>query len=357
MSDDDIDRTDELLELIAEDQRREKASSNGQHPNDSGPPEPKEPPLYASRIYTRSKLRKLPDPAPLIGNVLDQGTCTLLYGHRGTLKTFIAIDWAASVATGRRWQGRDTTQCRALYVAGEGAFGFKNRIDAWESGWKTSIIDGQLDFLPFPVNLGNSVQVNNLRSLIDWRGYGFVILDTLARCMVGLDENSAKDSGIVIDNLYKLLDSTPDRRGVITGVHHTGKDGHTLRGSSAFEGGVDTVYSVTRDGKSPTVILNREKRKDGPELDEHELKFSPVEGSHSGVIAVSTGETDSGRSDRLLSQFRLTFKGIGAYTTQLLEVSGMPKSTFYRALSDLQKQGRLVNNGTAKRPFWEEPGD
>jgi hypothetical protein len=43
--DDDTDRTDELLELIAEDERREKAISNGQHPDDPGPePPPDEPP-------------------------------------------------------------------------------------------------------------------------------------------------------------------------------------------------------------------------------------------------------------------------------------------------------------------------
>jgi hypothetical protein len=42
---DDIDRTDELLELHAEDQRRDKAITNGQHPDDPGPePPPDQPP-------------------------------------------------------------------------------------------------------------------------------------------------------------------------------------------------------------------------------------------------------------------------------------------------------------------------
>jgi hypothetical protein len=206
-----------------------------------------ETPVYAEHILTRSALRNLPDPEPLIGNVLDQGTCSLLYGHRGTYKTFIGIDWAASVATGRNWQGRPVAQRRTLYVAAEGAFGFKGRIDAWETGWDKVIADGELDILPHPVNLTRALEVANLTALIGWGGYGFVVLDTLARCMVGADENSARDIGTVVDHLYRLLDSTPQRRGVILGVHHTGKDGRTLRGSSAFEGGVDTVYSVTRD--------------------------------------------------------------------------------------------------------------
>ena len=151
----------------------------------------------------------LPDPEPLIDNVLDQGTTALLYGKWGTAKTFIALDWAASVATGRTWQGRDTEQRRVLYVAGEGAFGFKGRVDAWETGWQHQIGDGDFDILPFPVNLTRAVDVGNLRALIDWGGYGFVILDTLARCMVGADENSAKDCGVVVDAMTRLLERHP----------------------------------------------------------------------------------------------------------------------------------------------------
>src|SRR6185312_10727918 len=63
-------------------------------------------PIYADIVLTRSALHNLPDPEPLIDNVLDQGTVALLYGKWGTLKSFIAYDWAACVATGRPWQGR-----------------------------------------------------------------------------------------------------------------------------------------------------------------------------------------------------------------------------------------------------------
>ena len=89
----------------------------------------------------------------------------------------------------------------------------------------------------------------NLAALIVWGGYSFVILDTLARCMVGADENSAKDCGVVVDAMTRLLGRTPGGRGVILGVHHAGKDGKTLRGSSAFEGAADTVYFTSRDAR------------------------------------------------------------------------------------------------------------
>jgi hypothetical protein len=105
----------------------ERVETNGQPvgPPDEPPRnEPEDTPVYADHLLTRSALRKLPDPEPLINNVLDQGTTALLYGRWGTAKTFIALDWAASVATGRPWQGRKTVQRRGLYVVAEGAFGF-----------------------------------------------------------------------------------------------------------------------------------------------------------------------------------------------------------------------------------------
>ena len=79
--------------------------------DDPGPPEPPADPgpmmpVLADKLLTRSALRDLPDPKPLIDNVLDQGTTALLYGKWGTAKTFVALDWAASVATRRKWQGR-----------------------------------------------------------------------------------------------------------------------------------------------------------------------------------------------------------------------------------------------------------
>jgi hypothetical protein len=302
-------------------------------------------------LLTRSALHELPDPEPLIDDTLDQGTVSLLYGPWGVGKSFLAQDWGASVATARPWQGRRTEKRPVLYAAAEGAYGLKGRTNAWERAWDIKIDDGELDILPRPVNLLNASDMINLGAMIRWNGYGLVILDTLARCMVGADENSAKDCGIAVDVLHQLRQCTPGGRGVILGVHHTGKDGKTFRGSSAFEAGADTVYSVTRDGAE--IILDREKRKDGPQLDVHRLKLEPVDGTESMVVEVSRGGTNSGRGDKLLSHFRSHFAGRGAYATQLLESSEMPKTTFYRALSDLLERGELINDGTDKRPFYK----
>jgi hypothetical protein len=308
-------------------------------------------PRLATLLLTRDALKKLPDPEPLIDDVLDRGTNALLYGRWGTFKSFIALDWAASVATGRDWQGRPTEKQRVLYIAAEGAFGFKGRTDAWEQGWHTLIDDDDLHILPQPVNLTRPVEVGELQALIQRNGYGFVVVDTLARSMVGGDENSAQDCGLVVDALIRLRHATPGGRGVVLGVHHTGKDGKTFRGSSVFEAGADTVYSTIRDGA--VVVLDREKRKDGPPLDRHELTLDPIDGTESGVMTVHRGVNRSDRADRLLSTFVHHFAGSGATKAELRAVADMDPATFYRAVSDLLVSGELVNTGTEKRPFYK----
>lgn len=319
-------------------------------------PGPREPPtdrpVFADYALTRSALRQMPAPQPLIANTLDHGTTALLYGKWGTGKSFIALDWAASVATGRPWQNRHTEQRRVLYIAAEGAYGLRARTDAWETGWDTPIADEWMTFLPRPVNLTRAADLINLEAFIDWGGYQLVILDTLARCMVGAEENSAKDTGIVIDAMTRLLAHTPEGRGVILGVHHAGKDGKTMRGSSAFESGVDTVYLTTKD--ADTITLERTKRKDGPEHDHHTLRLDPIAGTGSVAISVShqAGGTLS-RTATLLSHFMSHFAHTGATATQLRDTTDMSRTTFYRAVNDLLERGEIINTGTDKRPFYK----
>ncbi|MCV7368668.1 AAA family ATPase [Mycolicibacterium duvalii] len=239
-----------------------------------------------------------------------------------------------------------------LYVAAEGAHGLKQRLDAWETGWQNTIADTDaFDVLPQPVNLTRTAEVMELEALVATNGYGLVVIDTLARCMVGGDENSAQDCGLVVDVLHRLRRRTPDGRGVVLGVHHTGKDGKTFRGSSVFEAGADTVYSVTVDGA--VITLDREKRKDGPRQDTHHLKLDAIPGTESCAVSVHRGVDKPERAERLLSTFVQHFVHTGASKAELRNVADMSAGTFHRALSDLLASGDLNNDGTDKRPFYK----
>ncbi|AEK08205.1 DNA helicase [Mycobacterium phage Baka] len=309
---------------------------------------------FRSRFLSVSDIQNMPKPEPLIEGVFNRGSTALLYGRWGTSKSFIALDWACSLATGRNWQGRETEKVKVLYVVAEGVAGFSSRINAWETAWRQTLEEGSITFLPVPVNL-MSQDVGALVEDIKDYGFEFIVLDTIARCTVGAEENSARDVGIVIDSMTRLMDATPDHRGCVLGIHHTGKDEKTLRGSSAYEGGVDTVYFVERGNG---ITLTCKKQKDAPEGDRHTLRLQPIDGTDSCVIHSFAGpdvEEDAEALDKLRRIMSQMFPN-GVSNSELRTVAleqGMTQSSLARARAELMRQGWLINTGNGSRQFWE----
>ena len=83
-----------------------------------------------------------------------------------------------------------------------------------------------------------------------------IVIDTLARCMPGADENSARDMGMVIEGLTRLSEKVPSA--AIMFVHHAGKGGSgDMRGSTALIGGVDLELRVETKGKSKRLVVTK----------------------------------------------------------------------------------------------------
>lgn len=89
-------------------------------------------------------------------------------------------------------------------------------------------------------------------------GFDLIIIDSLARCMPGVEENSSKEIGQVVASLDLLRTQTG--AAVLT-IHHTAKANWKpgqvpslgdSRGSSALEAGVDTVISL-----APVPVLDQ----------------------------------------------------------------------------------------------------
>lgn len=164
-----------------------------------------------------------------------------------------------------------------------------------------------------------------------------------------MDENSAQDMGTAVDALYRIRDAT--RGGTALAVHHTGKDKSTVRGSSALEGGVDTVYKT--EGDPHNLKLYRDKRKDGPTPDTIMLTLSTVPYTESAVIVSTLGVDTRPSARELMSIFVSMFSETGASKAELRNASEMAPSTFHRALNTLVEQGALTNHGTQQRPFYK----
>ncbi len=319
-------------------------------PRDAGITKPELPPtsadMLARLIVTASALENFPPPDPLIDGLLDLDTVTVLYGPSGHFKSFVALDIALSVAKGSWWHRQTTRQGRVLYIAAEGVPGMWERIHAWRTQEQVAVPDDLL-FLPGALNLADSGNAVALGEVIAALGVRLLVVDTLARCAVGLDENSARDMGRLVANVDLVRQATG---ACVLLVHHSGKDAERgMRGSSALFAAADTVLSCSSADDIVTLEITKQKhhRTGTP------FTFRPVPVADSIVLSDRTYDPTGTVPESVLKTLDalVSIAIPGGVPTGPWEVSsGVPKSTFYRHRRDLLNLSLVSNVGTDKQP-------
>ena len=216
----------------------------------------------------------------LIEGVIPKGSFTALYGPPGSFKSFIALDIAEAIATGRSWMGRPVKQTGAvLYLAGEGFGGIGARIKACKMHHQTE--DGApIYIVRHQLNLRSSAEDFNalmmaVVTLVEQTGMEFslAIVDTLARAFGGGNENSSEDMGAFITAMGKVQEFL---NCALMVLHHSGKDAAKgLRGHSSLLGAVDTELELLRFDEQMKGVLTISKQKDG--ADNERFGFEMVE--------------------------------------------------------------------------------
>lgn len=194
---------------------------------------------------------------PLVEDLLDQGAMSVLYGESNTGKTFVAMDLAYHVASGRPWGGKQTERRCVVYVAAEGGIGARKRAAALQA--KYGPCPGFLYVLA-PVNLldPNSDLAPLIELLRSVDRLGLIVLDTLSRVLAGGDENSSIDMGALVRHFDAIRTATSAHLMV---VHHTGKNlAKGARGHSLLRAATDTEIEVSAEGIRVTKQRDLEKR-------------------------------------------------------------------------------------------------
>ncbi|MGH3401060.1 MAG: AAA family ATPase [Streptosporangiaceae bacterium] len=227
---------------------------------------------------TLEELDDLPDPKPLVsGGILDAGTVAMLSGPAGKGKSFIALDWAMSIASGNAWLGNTVHQGSALYVAAEGAAGLKIRTKAWRKD--KALYEMPFEIIPGVVNLNDFDHVAELSAEVHRMHARLLVIDTLAKCSLGADENSASDMGLIVNSAYMLRDAWKTNGTTVLLVHHTGYNTARARGSSALVAGIDHVWDLTSDDPYKSVAMQNSKRKDGIAHSPMSVRLEVINGS------------------------------------------------------------------------------
>jgi len=217
----------------------------------------------------------------IIENVLPARAFSILVGPPGSYKSFVALDIAEAIATGRTWMGNQVSSPGAvLYIAGEGFGGLGARIMSTKINHNTK--DGaEIFVIRHQLNLRSSaddfnILMESIDDLIQRTGIDLrlIQIDTLARSFGGGNENDSSDMGAWIHNcgrMQRKLDCA------LMAMHHSGKDIlRGARGHSSLLGAVDTQIELQKlqmdepkDGVAGRGVITLSKSKDGQD----NLKF------------------------------------------------------------------------------------
>jgi uncharacterized membrane protein len=191
-------------------------------------------------------------------------------------------------------------------------------------------------------------QVERLITQLEKRGIrpSLIVVDTLARCFVGGDENSSQEMGAFVAGVERLLRETG---ATVMIVHHSGKVVERgERGSTSLRGATDVMIKVTaREG---IVTVANDKQKDDEQFEDIDFKLTQVEivaSSRTVTSCVLVAADDSEHSaassvaDHLSATLRVICEAEGGTidAAEWREKLKLPETTFYKHCRDLQKDG------------------
>lgn len=194
---------------------------------------------------------------PLVKNLIDENSMSVLYGQSNTGKSFMALDLALHLAMGKNWGEYKIPKKKAIiYVfaeaggsAGKRILAAKKRLDIINASTKEVpffYITMGVNFLEKPTKERDDVSdiTKMTKQIKAETGYdvGMVVVDTLATTFAGGNENSSEDMGAFITNIKQIQELA---KTAVLIVHHSGKDQAAgARGHSSLRAATDTEFEV-----------------------------------------------------------------------------------------------------------------
>jgi hypothetical protein len=266
-----------------------------------------EAPANVFETYSIVQIRGLPPVEWTIDGVIPQNSFSVMYGEPGAGKSFLALDMALSVAHNQSWHGRAVWGGAVLYIAGEGVGGLGKRIKAWQA-YHGVLCDAPLFVLPTAVRMREDDEVEKLMRTIDGLGVNFscVFIDTVARALLGGDENSATDMGMFVNACDAIKNHT---KAAVIGIHHSGKDvARGMRGSTALLGAVDASVRVSRSDNA--LSMKMEKQKDAEPIEDLAFDMQKIQIIGDSSIVLEKSESAVQFRPRLSGAQRIALEAL-----------------------------------------------
>lgn len=305
-----------------------------------------------ARFLSLDDLSHLPTPRWLIDGLFEVNSLVMLAGPPASYKSFLALDWALSMVTKRKWHGRATAAARVLYVLGEGKASLLKRIEAWASyhgidqAERACIVENFRVTFEVP-QLALKSSVDNMLAGLVAEGFSpdVIVVDTFARSFVGLDENSQKDTGLWVESADRLRQMGY----TVIFLHHTAKNtefGLKYRGSTAIMGAMDTAFILNKDTKSQTTMtcVKQKDHDEGAPIYMQGLKVRVSPKDEGSIVLIPAIRLD----ERFTDEFRAKETKIEDTIVDVLAEEATYESKWAMA-RDLAKKTGLTENAALGR--------
>ncbi len=319
-------------------------------------------------------LLNLQEPGWLVPGVLPESSYACLYGPSGTGKSFVALSLSLSLAAGTPWLADEPAldPGAVCYLAGEGGFGLRKRVEAWLIGALKDDAENTREhrlketfwLQNGAVNFFDRDAVRGLMQVLRGLEPRLLVVDTLATAFSGADENSARDMGTFNTTCQRIIQATG---ATVLVVHHTGKQGDDERGSSALRGACDTMVRCKRGTPARTpegdrvVVLENTKMKDSEEFAEKVFHLVPSLEVDSAFLrpvgGVDARAERMRRMDALLELIDRCDQGSGVASGELRKVwerftRTTSKTTFNSYIKRARRDGYVLHEGVGKAHFY-----
>jgi hypothetical protein len=309
----------------------------------------------------------------LVESIIPKRAFVALFAPPASWKSFIALDLAEAIATGREWMGyKIPKKGGVLFISGEGHGGMGARVKACKI--QNNSPDGaNLYVIRAQINIRSSQEdfdaltsaINELIAQID-EPLEIIILDTLMRMSGGnFNENSSEDMGGFIAQTGKLQQLY---NCALMVIHHSGKHIKGLRGHSSLLGAVDTELEIQRQDSVinsadtsviGNAVLNVSKQKDGADSIAVGIEVVLVEiGTSSLGFEITTSLAIRHNQDIAGSNSQGNKNNAGSGGNQRIEMDSLMKvikaKGSYREVDGTSRYGVALDDWRAE--FWGMKG-
>lgn len=248
-------------------------------------------------LKTFWEIDAMPPLAFQIESILPITSFAVMFGEPSCGKSFVALDMAFCIAAGIEFHAHSVKPGRVVYVAAEGVQGLSKRVPAWfaaHSDLDMNAVLKNVSFVAEAIQFSDAHAVDSLLSAIETlpQNPALIVIDTLARCTVGKDENSSRDMGEFIASCDRLKAAT---NAAVLVLHHTSAAGERERGSTSLRGAADAMFRVDAVKKNETIERIKfkcSKAKDSAPFSTMSFKLESDIKSKSVYLVISENEGD-----------------------------------------------------------------